>query len=113
MNESGLLKSQQQKNFVKSVIPNLNDKTSIKLIHIGSRYGGAPADFHRNCDNKGPTVIIAKSSAGKTFGGYTSLAWTSEGGYKSDKNSVLFSVDSEPEFSVPLISGKIRKHAYL
>ena len=99
MNDSVLITTQQQKDFVKSVIPNFNDKTSIKLIHRGTRDGGAPADFHRNCDNKGPTIILAKSSVGRVCGGYTSVSWASEGGHKRDKNSVLFSVDSSLKFA--------------
>ena len=75
MNDSELLTTQKQKDFVKSMIPNLNDKTSIKLIHRGSTDGGTPTDFHRNCDNKGPTIILAKSLEGRVFGGYTSVAW--------------------------------------
>ena len=99
MNDSVLLTTQQQKDFVKSMIPNFNDKTTIKLIHRGTRDGGAVADFHRNCDNKGPTIILAKSSVGRVCGGYTSLAWTSSGGHKSDTHSVLFSVDSSIKFT--------------
>ena len=37
-----------------------------KLIYRGSIHGFKPIDFHRNCDNNGPILVIVKSkSSGK------------------------------------------------
>ena len=38
--------------------------------------GKTAADFHRCCDNKGPTLIVIQSGV-YIFGGYTSKSWTS------------------------------------
>ena len=38
--------------------------------------GKTAADFHRCCDNKGPTLIVIQSG-GNIFGGYTSKSWAS------------------------------------
>ena len=35
------------------------------------------ADFHRACDGKGPTLALAKTSTGKTFGMYSNIKWRS------------------------------------
>ena len=69
-------------------------RKNFNLIHRAKRDGGTPADFHRCCDNKGPTLVLVRSSAGRTCGGYTSVPWTSKRGKNKDKDSVLFAVDS-------------------
>jgi hypothetical protein len=49
----------------------------MKLLYSGDRDGFMSADFHRQCDNKGPTFIIIRSSApyntvfGGEFSGFT------------------------------------------
>jgi len=52
------------------------------LLLRGSRDGFTPGDFHRLCDNKGPTVTIIKVKGnGKLIGGYCPISWHSEGQY--------------------------------
>ena len=36
--------------------------------------GATPTDFHRCCDNKGPTLVVIKSGK-NVCGGYTSKSW--------------------------------------
>lgn len=57
-----------------------------KLIYQGSKHGWKVSDFHKNCDGKGPTLTVLKSSAGQVFGGFTSVPWqTNEvGKYEAD-----------------------------
>ena len=93
-----LAASTKQKDFVWSVIPNLKDHTDLKLIYRASRDGWARVDFHRHCDNQGPTIILAKSAVGRICGGFTAVPWTSEEGWKNDNTAFLFSVDSELKF---------------
>ena len=42
-----------------------------ELLYSGSRDGFTGADFHRMCDNKGPTFIVIRSAAplDNVFGG--------------------------------------------
>ena len=75
MNESILVTTPKQKTYVKSVIPDIKTTTIIKLLYRGSKDGWDKKDFHRLCDNKGPTVTIVKSSVGRISGGFTSLSW--------------------------------------
>ena len=77
MSESILVTTLKQKAFVISVIPDIKPTSIIKLLYRGSKDGWAAADFHRLCDNKGPTVTLVKSSAGRISGGFTTLSWTS------------------------------------
>ena len=56
----------------------LNYSFDWKLIYRASEHGYTASSFHECCDNKGPTLIIIKSSGGWIFGGYTSINWTSD-----------------------------------
>ena len=62
-----------------------------------------PGDFHRLCDNKGPTVTIIKVKGnGKLIGGYCPISWHSEGRYELGDCSLLFSLGDgdNTEFSL-------------
>ena len=42
------------------------------LLYRASRDGNTAASFHRKCDNKGPTIVIAKiTNSQQIVGGYT------------------------------------------
>jgi hypothetical protein len=40
------------------------------LLYKGSRDGFNAKDFHRLCDNKGPTITVIRTAQGKLFGFY-------------------------------------------
>ncbi len=46
-----------------------------RLIYRASEHGYTAKSFHDYCDNKGPTLIVIKSSGGWIFGGYTTRSW--------------------------------------
>ena len=46
-----------------------------KLLYRASEHGYTAESFHECCDNKGPTLVIIKSSEGWIFGGYTTQSW--------------------------------------
>ena len=46
-----------------------------KLLYRASRDGRKLQRFHELCDNKGPTVVVAKSKGGHIFGGYAEMSW--------------------------------------
>ncbi len=47
-----------------------------KLIYRASEHGYTAKSFHEYCDDKGPTLIVIKSSGGWIFGGYTTQSWS-------------------------------------
>ncbi len=51
------------------------------LIYRTSEHGYTAQSFHEYCDNKGPTLIVIKSSGGWIFGGYTTQSWNGDGIY--------------------------------
>ena len=61
-----------------------------ELIYKATRDGFEVSTFHRLCDNKGPTMVIIRSTGGYLFGGYASQAWTSSGSYTNAADSFLF-----------------------
>ena len=46
-----------------------------KLLYKASEHGYSAKSFHEYCDDKGPTLIIIKSSECWIFGGYTTKSW--------------------------------------
>ena len=50
-----------------------------KLLYRASEHGYTSESFHDYCDDKGPTLIIIKSSGGWIFGGYTTESWSGDG----------------------------------
>ena len=46
-----------------------------RLLYRASEHGYTAESFHEYCDNKGPTLIVIKSSGGWIFGGYTTQSW--------------------------------------
>lgn len=62
-----------------------------KLLYRATRDGFDQSKFHELCDSKGPTVTVARvSDSGRLVGGFTSVAWGSEGFYKKDTIAFLF-----------------------
>ena len=63
---------------------NPNKEIKFKLLFNKSRDGSYGNDFHRYCDNKGPTLTLIHTNKGKIFGGYTPINWESlDGEYKT------------------------------
>ena len=46
-----------------------------KLLYRSSEHDYTGKSFHKYCDDKGPTLIVIKSSEGWIFGGYTTQSW--------------------------------------
>ena len=49
------------------------------LIYRASEHGYTAESFHQYCDDKGPTLVLIKSSEGWIFGGYTTQSWSGNG----------------------------------
>ena len=52
-----------------------------KLLYRASEHGYTSESFHNYCNDKGPTLIVIKSSGGWIFGGYTTESWSGYGIY--------------------------------
>ena len=93
---STILNDNNERIFFQSLIKCNN----MKLLYRLSRDGSEPTDFHRLCDNKGPTITLFKSDNNRKFGGYLSKNWESIGGWKTDNNVFLFSIDLNKKYKI-------------
>ena len=82
-------------NAVNSLNSWIGSDQKFTLIYSESTNGYTAAEFHRICNNLGPTVVIFKCTNGEVFGGYTSISWDSSGQYKHDPNAFLFSLTND------------------
>ena len=50
---------------------------TLTLLYRSSRHGWKASKFHELCDEKGPTITVMRSYAGRVFGGFTMQNWDS------------------------------------
>ena len=82
---------------------------SLSLLWRGSWDGFESIIFHRLCNGKPNTLTVVKSTTGYIFGGYTSVAWDSLGGYTSDLTAFIFTLTNPANMPLKL---KIKDQAY-
>jgi hypothetical protein len=76
-----------------------------KLLYRSSRDGIGSDSFHRNCDNKGATIWIAKiKDSTQLIGGYNPIDWGGNGGYKATSDSFLFNFTNGKNISTAKLS---------
>ncbi|PKK67914.1 hypothetical protein RhiirC2_782917 [Rhizophagus irregularis] len=62
-----------------------------KLLYHSGQDGFDAASFHRNCDNKGATIFVAKvQGSTQLIGGYNPLDWNGNYIWKTTRDSFLF-----------------------
>ena len=69
-----------------------NNEIKFDLIFRMSKDGDQSKDFHNNCDNKDPTLILIETVKGYIFGGYTPLNWDNIG-FQNDEETFIFSIN--------------------
>jgi hypothetical protein len=77
-------------------LPKYKEQTSkVQLIYKAVRDGWSAAEFHKLCDNQGPTLTVIRSAGGRVCGGYASVSWESKTSshWTKDSDSFVFSVD--------------------
>ncbi|PKK69556.1 hypothetical protein RhiirC2_850628 [Rhizophagus irregularis] len=86
----------EKKNFIVCGERVNNNSHILKLLLRGSRDGMSRETFHYLCDNKGPTVIVAKVEKSKNIiGGYNPNPWTSSNKWIESIESFIFSFKSD------------------
>ncbi|XP_028407149.1 E3 ubiquitin-protein ligase TRIM33-like [Dendronephthya gigantea] len=92
----------------------LGEKCKWNLCYRASIDGWSSQDFHRHCDNKGPTVVLVKADD-YIFGGYTDQNWDTSCAYKYSSSSFIFSLrnkDKLPPFIANIRQGMERYAIY-
>ena len=70
---SSVIKNKDHRLAIMSWLP---EGAACSLLYLASADGKTAKDFHRCCDNKGPTLVVIKSGE-FICGGYTSKSWSS------------------------------------
>src|SRR6266496_3386049 len=87
---------------------NKNIPYDFKLLYHSSRDGFDAASFHKNCDNKGATIFVAKiQGSTQLVGGYNPLGWSGNGSFKSTTDSFLFNFTDGTNISTATLSIQI------
>ena len=69
--------------------------------------GSINKEFHKYCDNVGPTLTLIKTTKNKIFGGFTPLNWNIKGSQFDESNQkFIFSLYLEKKFDMI----KIQRH---
>jgi len=79
-----------EKFFLRAQLSNIGKKIG-DVLYTASKDGDSAKNFHRACDGKGPTIVIAETKSGNVFGGYTDQNWA-HAGWRSSETSFLFSL---------------------
>ena len=70
-----------------------------KLCYKGTRNNLDVTAFHKNCDNVGPTLVLAKTETKEVLGGYTSVSWN-DNKDKADTTAFIFNLSKKNKFNV-------------
>jgi len=106
MNLTGL-----EKEYLDDIL-NYASKKMGTILYVASDDGDAASDFHTACDSKGPTIVIAETTTGAVFGGYTDVSWTSGSGYKSSSTSFIFQLRPQlKQYKIKTTSYAVRHDA--
>ncbi|TNV81601.1 hypothetical protein FGO68_gene13400 [Halteria grandinella] len=65
---------------------------SASLLYRATRDGFGAINFHRKCDNKGPTLTIIKTLSDHIIGGYTNEQWDGSRECKPSYDGWLFTI---------------------
>ena len=91
-NFSSMIKDNSNNELISKWIEEEVNKKEIKfeLIFKMSENGNQSEDFHKYCDNQGPTLTLIKTINNKIFGGFTPLNWKNKGFWIRDLNNQTF-----------------------
>jgi hypothetical protein len=72
-------------------------KRNFRLLNIfkGSRDGWTKEIFIDKVFNKGPTLILLKTTKNAICGGFTTLNWENSTGWRRDTEAFVFNVDTK------------------
>ncbi|GES81067.1 hypothetical protein GLOIN_2v1870090 [Rhizophagus clarus] len=75
------------------------------LLYRSNSDGFDPESFHKNCDNKGATVWVAKiQGTTQLVGGYNPLDWSKDNTWKNTADSFLYYITDEKNFFTAKLS---------
>ena len=86
-----------KQNYIINWIKEKINKKSLqfKLLFRMNENNSKSEEFHKACDNQGPTLVLIETKTKRTFGGFTPLDWNKTGGGIKDESNqtFIFSLD--------------------
>ncbi len=99
---SSIIKNEEQIKMISDWIAP-NKKIIFTRIYRATKDGGIGYNFHKHCDNQGPTLTLIESTKGHIFGGYITISWESptSSTYKgNDDKAFIFSVNNKLKYPI-------------
>lgn len=93
--ESMIVKNKEDIDLISSWINPFCKNIKYRRLYRATEDGDKTSDFHRLCDNRGPTLTIGRTIKGYIFGGFTMVKWDSNSNYKKDPNAFVFSLNQK------------------
>ena len=92
--DSTILSKEANKEVFEEKLSEWCGTTNFELLYRGTRDGFGAGDFHRECDDKGKTLVLIKNTSRHVFGGFASVPWmsSSSGAWKPAPGSFLFTL---------------------
>jgi len=103
--------TKSERDYVNTLLKPVYKKTG-KVLYVASEDGEAGSRFHGLCDNQGPTVVIAETTTGEVFGGYTDVPWGNTGVWKSSSTSFLFRLRPTEKQQYKILSNQNNRAVY-
>lgn len=97
-NESQIITKEEENLISNWINPVL--KIKYQILYRASEDGDIMETFHDYIDNKGPTLLLIKSTNGKKFGGFNPISWNSDNEYYGHENTFLFSLDKKKRYFI-------------
>ena len=96
-----IIKTEEEINELFSFISNGRER-QFRLIYSPTLEANKKEDFHKNCDNKGSTIILVETTNGRRFGAFASLSWKSNDQWVNDPFACIFSFDNHKKYKLLL-----------
>ena len=94
-----IIKTAEEANQILNWIDKSPHSLRVEKIYTATLEENTSNDFHKKCDNKGPTIVLCEElKDGYRFGGYAKEEWELSGNIKYDRNSFLFSLDKNKKY---------------
>ncbi|KAF9163362.1 hypothetical protein DFQ26_002682 [Actinomortierella ambigua] len=69
-------------------------RPTVKLLYMASKYGFKSGTFHQYCDEKGPTLTVARTST-SVVGGFNAVSWKANDSWSSAAKNFLFEYSTQ------------------
>ena len=94
-----IIKTAEEANQILNWIDKSPHSLKVEKLYTATLEENTSIDFHKKCDNKGPTIVLCEElKDGYRFGGYAKEEWDLSGKIKYDRASFLFSLDKNKKY---------------